>query len=75
MFDAQEEPLSELKAIEQSDPATFEAMKEAIKVAHEAANRWIDNIFTLRQWCSNNFPQAKEQLEHLYNESAPTVVR
>ncbi|XP_057495752.1 meiotic nuclear division protein 1 homolog isoform X1 [Actinidia eriantha] len=27
-----------------------------------------DNIFTLRQWCSNNFPQAKEQLEHLYNE-------
>ncbi|GJY68891.1 zinc finger, CCHC-type containing protein [Tanacetum coccineum] len=27
-----------------------------------------DNIFTMRQWCSNNFPQAKEQLEHLYNE-------
>lgn len=27
-----------------------------------------DNIFTLRQWCANNFPQAKEQLEHLYNE-------
>ncbi|KAI3792587.1 hypothetical protein L2E82_06470 [Cichorium intybus] len=23
-----------------NDPATFEAMKEAIKVAHEAANRW-----------------------------------
>lgn len=27
-----------------------------------------DNIFTLRQWCSNNFPQAKEQLENLYKE-------
>ncbi|XP_071742358.1 meiotic nuclear division protein 1 homolog [Rutidosis leptorrhynchoides] len=80
--DAREEALSELKDIEQkynnlkkemgqyadNDPAAFDAMKEAIKVAHEAANRWTDNIFTLRQWCSNNFPQAKEQLEHLYNE-------
>ncbi|XP_021990519.1 meiotic nuclear division protein 1 homolog isoform X2 [Helianthus annuus] len=65
--DAREEALSELKDIEQkynelkeemgqyadNDPATVEAM---------------NNIFTLRQWCSNNFPQAKEQLEHLYNE-------
>ncbi|GJR92479.1 RNA-directed DNA polymerase, eukaryota, reverse transcriptase zinc-binding domain protein [Tanacetum coccineum] len=29
--------------------------------------RWTDNIFTMRQWFSKNFPQAKEQLEHLYN--------
>ncbi|GJX61962.1 meiotic nuclear division protein 1, partial [Tanacetum coccineum] len=71
--DAREEALIELKAIEQkyhslkaevgqfaeNDPATFEAMKEATKVAHEAANRWTDNIFTMRQWCSNNFPQAQ----------------
>ncbi|KAL0426939.1 UNVERIFIED_CONTAM: Meiotic nuclear division protein 1 [Sesamum latifolium] len=51
-----------------NDPATFETMKKAIEVAHTAANRWTDNIFTLRQWCSHNFPQAKEQLDHLYNE-------
>ncbi|PWA42198.1 Meiotic nuclear division protein 1 [Artemisia annua] len=71
--DAREEALIELKAIEQkyhslkselgqfadNDLATFEA-EEAIKVAYEAANRWTDNIFTMRQWCSNNFPQAKE---------------
>ncbi|KAK2968218.1 hypothetical protein RJ640_027350 [Escallonia rubra] len=77
-----EEALSELKAIEQkynelkeemgqfadNDPAAFEAMKQATEVAHAAANRWTDNIFTLRQWCSNNFPQAKEQLEHMYHE-------
>lgn len=30
---------------------------------------WLsDNIFTLQQWCSTTFPQAKEQLEHLYKE-------
>ncbi|GFS36217.1 Mnd1 family protein [Actinidia rufa] len=80
--DERQEALGELKAIEQkynelkvemgqyadNDPAAFEAMKKAIEVAHAAANRWTDNIFTLRQWCSSNFPQAKEQLEHLYNE-------
>ncbi|KAL3829954.1 hypothetical protein ACJIZ3_018756 [Penstemon smallii] len=80
--DEREEALAELKAIEykynelkaemgqyaDNDPATIEAMKEAIEVAHASANRWTDNIFTLRQWCSNNFPQAKEQLDHLYNE-------
>ncbi|CAK7324892.1 unnamed protein product [Dovyalis caffra] len=67
-----------------NDPAAFEAMisssfrhidsfnskiaEKAIEVAHVAANRWTDNIFTLRQWCSNNFPQAKEQLENMYQE-------
>ncbi|KAJ6856902.1 Meiotic nuclear division protein 1 [Populus alba x Populus x berolinensis] len=31
-----------------------------------------DNVFTLRQWCSNNFPQAKEQLENMYQEAGIT---
>ncbi|RYR07317.1 hypothetical protein Ahy_B05g074644 isoform B [Arachis hypogaea] len=80
--DERAEALADLKAIElkhnelkdelaqyrDNDPAAFEAMKEAIEVAHASANRWTDNIFTLRQWCSNNFPQAKEQLENMYRE-------
>ncbi|KAI4377416.1 hypothetical protein MLD38_015044 [Melastoma candidum] len=80
--DEREEALSDLKKIEQeyyklknemaqyadNDPAAIEAMKNAVEVAHSAANRWTDNIFTLRQWCSNNFPEAKEQLENLYKE-------
>ncbi|KAG8656987.1 meiotic nuclear division protein 1 homolog [Manihot esculenta] len=77
-----EDALAVLKAIElkhnelkeemdqyaDNDPAAFEAMKKATGVAHAAANRWTDNIFTLRQWCSNNFPEAKEQLENMYKE-------
>ncbi|MCL7051311.1 hypothetical protein MKW94_011246, partial [Papaver nudicaule] len=80
--DEREEALAELKTVEtkynelksemgqyaDNHPATLEAMKNAIEVSHAAANRWTDNIFTIRQWCSNNFPQAKEQLEHLYTE-------
>ncbi|XP_011008898.1 PREDICTED: meiotic nuclear division protein 1 homolog [Populus euphratica] len=81
-----EDALAELKTIEMkynelkeemekyadNDPAAVQAMKEAIEVAHAAANRWTDNIFTLRQWCSNNFPQAKEQLEKMYQEAGIT---
>ncbi|CAI9100501.1 OLC1v1037617C1 [Oldenlandia corymbosa var. corymbosa] len=84
--DERDKALEELKEIEQkhnelknelgkyaeNDPATFETKKKAIEVAHAAANRWTDNIFTLRQWCSNNFPQAKEQLDNLYNEVGVT---
>ncbi|KAM7256127.1 hypothetical protein ACFE04_011868 [Oxalis oulophora] len=84
--DEREEALGELKAIElkykelkgemgqfaDNDPAAFEAMKNSIDIAHAAANRWTDNIFTLRQWCSNNYPQAKEQLEHVYKEAGIT---
>ncbi|ESR64604.1 Meiotic nuclear division protein 1-like [Citrus sinensis] len=80
--DEREEALEELKAVElkhielkdemgqyaDNDPAAFEAMKNAIEVAHAAANRWTDNIFTLQQWCSNNFPQAKEELEQMYKD-------
>ncbi|KAJ3674393.1 hypothetical protein LUZ60_005009 [Juncus effusus] len=55
-----------------NDPAAREAMKNAINVAHSAANRWTDNIFTLQQWCSTTFPQAKAQLEHLYKEAGVT---
>ncbi|KAK7245499.1 hypothetical protein RIF29_40345 [Crotalaria pallida] len=84
--DERDMALADLKAIEQkhhelkdelekyrdNDPAAFEAMKEGIEVAHASANRWTDNIFTLRQWCSNNFPEAKEQLENMYKEIGMT---
>ncbi|XP_044472324.1 meiotic nuclear division protein 1 homolog [Mangifera indica] len=84
--DEREEAVEELKDIElkynelkdemgqyaDNDPAAFEAMKSATEVAHAAANRWTDNIFTLQHWCSKNFPQAKEQLEHLYREAGIT---
>ncbi|XP_078439722.1 mnd1 family protein isoform X2 [Wolffia australiana] len=59
----------QLSCYADNDPATLEALKKAIEVAHSAANRWTDNIFTLQHWCSTTFPQAKEQLVHLYREA------
>lgn len=37
-------------------------------LANVILNETSDNIFNLQQWCSTTFPQAKEQLEHMYRE-------
>ncbi|KAI3862045.1 hypothetical protein MKX03_011788 [Papaver bracteatum] len=80
--DERDEALADLKTVEikynelknemghysDNDPAALEAMKNATGVSHAAANRWTDNIFAVQQWCSNNIPHAKEQLQHLYTE-------
>eukprot|EP01018_Ginkgo_biloba_P001575 Gb_40478 [translate_table: standard] len=47
---------------------SLDGVGNATEVAHAAANRWTDNIFALQHWCSSNFPEAKERLEHLYKE-------
>ena len=39
----------------QTDPGTLAAMQDDIKVAKVAANRWTDNIFIMRDWCSERF--------------------
>ncbi|KAH7428977.1 hypothetical protein KP509_09G025300 [Ceratopteris richardii] len=59
---------AELETYVDNDPATFDSMKEACKVAHDAINRWTDNIFALQRWCSMNFPDAKDKLEAVYKE-------
>ncbi|KAK8933925.1 hypothetical protein KSP39_PZI016068 [Platanthera zijinensis] len=58
----------ELANYADNDPAAVEAVKSAIAVAAAAGGRYTYNIFTLQHWCSSNFPQAKEQLEHMYKE-------
>ncbi|MCL7046786.1 hypothetical protein MKW94_024849 [Papaver nudicaule] len=73
---------SEMGQYADNDPATLEAMtvgiltpsyisilaENAIEVSHAAANHYTIFGWMQQSWCSNNFPQAKEQLEHLYTE-------
>lgn len=58
----------EINKYADNDPAVYEAMKDATKVAHESVNRWTDNIFALQKWCSKKFPEARDKLEELYKE-------
>eukprot|EP01027_Heterolobosea_sp_BB2_P026159 GEZU01040231.1.p1 GENE.GEZU01040231.1~~GEZU01040231.1.p1 ORF type:complete len:206 (+),score=69.30 GEZU01040231.1:60-677(+) len=45
----------ELQKYADFDPELLELMKEEIKIARDAANRWTDNIFTLRKYCREKF--------------------
>uniref|UniRef100_A0A804ML26 Meiotic nuclear division protein 1 homolog n=1 Tax=Zea mays TaxID=4577 RepID=A0A804ML26_MAIZE len=65
----------ELAAYADSDPAAVEAMSMRWPLYTTLRMLLIlliqqltDNIFTLQQWCSTTFPEAKEQLEHMYRE-------
>lgn len=58
----------ELDSLAENDPTVYEAMEKASAVAHTAANRWTDNIYSLQQWCNNTFPEAKENLDQMYAE-------
>lgn len=58
----------EISKYADNDPAVYESMKSATKVAHESVNRWTDNIFALQKWCLKKFPEARDKLEELFKE-------
>lgn len=37
------------------DPEILDVMKKQIIAYKEAANRWTDNIFSIKSWCKNKF--------------------
>lgn len=53
---ADEERLTlEIQKYKDSDPEALEKMKNEIKAAEEAKERWNDNITQIRSWCVNKF--------------------
>ena len=45
-----------MKQYEKCDPARNEAVKKEIKVCHQAAERWVDNIFAIQDWAKKANP-------------------
>lgn len=46
---------AEIQKYKDSDPETFEKMKKEIQIAKDAANRWTDNVFSVKSWCKDKF--------------------
>eukprot|EP00238_Polyblepharides_amylifera_P003938 CAMPEP_0196588614 /NCGR_PEP_ID=MMETSP1081-20130531/61104_1 /TAXON_ID=36882 /ORGANISM="Pyramimonas amylifera, Strain CCMP720" /LENGTH=192 /DNA_ID=CAMNT_0041911153 /DNA_START=119 /DNA_END=694 /DNA_ORIENTATION=+ len=46
---------AELSKYQEGGAEQFEQLKTDIESAHEAANRWTDNIFQLEKWCNEKF--------------------
>lgn len=46
---------AEIAQYAENDPDLLEALKRDAKRAETAANRWTDNIFILKKYCSDKF--------------------
>ncbi|XP_056658756.1 meiotic nuclear division protein 1 homolog isoform X2 [Monodelphis domestica] len=46
---------AELEKYKECDPDVVEEIRQANKVAKEAANRWTDNIFAIKSWAKKKF--------------------
>jgi len=44
---------AQLERYEANDPKLLEEIEKGIKIAFEAGNRWTDNIFNIRSYCTN----------------------
>lgn len=45
-----------MATIERTDPKKVEELQKNAKTAKDAANRWTDNIFELKDWLVNKMP-------------------
>ncbi|XP_074643159.1 meiotic nuclear division protein 1 homolog [Tubulanus polymorphus] len=50
-----DEITKELDRFKECDPEVLEQMKEEILTAKEAANRWTDNVFSIKSWIKKKF--------------------
>ncbi|NWU59782.1 MND1 protein, partial [Dromas ardeola] len=46
---------AEIDKYRECDPDVIEEMRQTSKVAKEAANRWTDNIFSIKSWAKRKF--------------------
>ncbi|XP_039240592.1 meiotic nuclear division protein 1 homolog isoform X3 [Pipra filicauda] len=46
---------AEIDKYRECDPDVVEEMRQTNKVAKEAANRWTDNIFSIKSWAKRKF--------------------
>lgn len=53
--DQRQQLKAEVEKYRECDPQVVEEIREANKVAKEAANRWTDNIFAIKSWAKRKF--------------------
>ena len=61
--------LSESSKYEFLNPEGIKKMQKQTQIAHDSANRWTDNIFTIRSWVSKNFNVSSSQFNEQFEIS------
>lgn len=60
---------AELRQYQATDPDLLRTMRQGTQVAHEAANRWLDNIYCLMTWCRKKYPGQEAELASFFKEN------
>ena len=63
---------AEQAELEVVDPDRFKAMKEACTTTRDSANRWLDNLYSLKQWCNKKFSGRETELDKFFEENGLT---
>lgn len=53
----------ELEKLKECDPEVLESMRKEISMAKEATNRWTDNVFTIKSWCTRKFGVEEKMID------------
>ncbi|XP_075054673.1 meiotic nuclear division protein 1 homolog isoform X2 [Mixophyes fleayi] len=58
--------MAELEKYKECDPDVIEEMRKANKVAKDAANRWTDNIFSVKSWAKKKFGFEESKIDKTF---------
>ena len=53
----------ELEKLKECDPEVLESKRKETTMAREAANRWTDNVFTIKSWCTRKFGVEEKMID------------
>ena len=53
----------ELEKYRECDPEVLENLKKETLTAKEAANRWTDNVFSIKSWCVKKFGIEEKKID------------
>ncbi|KAM9330447.1 meiotic nuclear division protein 1 homolog [Gastrophryne carolinensis] len=56
----------ELEKYKECDPDVIEEIRQANKVAKDAANRWTDNIFSVKSWAKKKFGFEESRIDKTF---------
>lgn len=60
---------AELEMYKEIDPEVLDQIKQQTVVAQEAANRWTDNVFSIKSWCKKKFGMEEKLLNKQFGIS------
>ena len=60
------------EALEVVDPSRYAAMQEACGHARDSANTWLDNTYSLKDWCQKQFVGREDDVEKHFAENGLT---